>query len=140
YLNSQGGVNGRRLKIDVGDDGLDSGQNRSQTESMTSHVLGFLGSFSTYDDAGVPTMEKAGTPDIGYGLTDARRGSRINFSPQPAKSGTFRTGPFVYYGKKFPDAVKAMGTLYGDVPASKGAALDSIAAAQSVGWHYAYQR
>jgi len=140
YINSQGGVFGRKLKIKVGDDQLDAGQNRAQTEELSHGVFAFLGSFSTYDDAGQPTLERQGIPDIGYGLTDVRRASPVNFSPQPAKSGTFRTGPFLYYAQHFPDAVKAMGTIYGDVPASKGAALDSMAAAQSVGWHYVYQR
>jgi hypothetical protein len=103
-------------------------------------VLAFLGTFSTFDDAGIPAIERAGTPDVGYSLTDGRRALALNFSPQPAKSGTFRTGPFVWYAKRFPDAVKAMGTIYGDIPASKGAALDSMAAAESVGWRFVYER
>jgi ABC-type branched-subunit amino acid transport system substrate-binding protein len=140
YLNSQGGVFGRKLKLVVRDDQFDSGQNRAQTQDLSRQVLGFLGSFSVYDDAGIGELDKAGIPDVGYGLTDARRNAAVNFSPQPAKSGTFRTGAFLYYQKKFPDAVKHVGTIYGDVPASKAAALDAMAAAQSVGWEFGYSR
>jgi ABC-type branched-subunit amino acid transport system substrate-binding protein len=140
YVNSQGGMFGRKLKLEVRDDQLDAGQNRAQTQDLSGKVLAMLGSFSTADDAGAPILEKAGIPDIGYGLTDARRSSPVNFSIQPAKSGTFRTGPFLYYGKKFPDAVKAMGAIYGDVPASKGGFVDSKAAAESVGWKFVYER
>ena len=140
YLNSQGGVFGRKLKLIVRDDQFDSGQNRAQTQDLAKQALGFLGSFSVYDDAGIGELEKSGIPDVGYGLTDPRRNAAVNFSPQPAKSGTFRTGPFAYYQKKFPDAVKHVGTIYGDVPASKAAALDAMAAARSVGWEFAYER
>ena len=140
YINSQGGIGGRKLKIDVVDDQFDTGQNRAAVNDLSHKALGFLGSFSTFDDAGGADMQANGVPDIGYGLTDARRTSTVNFSPQPGKSGTFRTGPFEYYAKKFPDAVKAMGSIYGDIPASKGGAVDSMAAAQSVGWKFVYVR
>jgi len=140
YINSQGGINGRRLKVIVRDDQFDSGQNRAQAQDLSKQVLAMLGSFSTFDDAGQPELEKAGVPDVGYALSEGRRSSAINFSPQPAKSGTFRTGGFIYYAKKFPEAVKKIATLYGDVPASKGPALDSMAAARSVGWNFVYDR
>ena len=140
YINSQGGINGRKLKVIVRDDQFDSGQNRAQAQDLSKQVLAMLGSFSTFDDAGQAELEKAGVPDVGYALSEGRRSSAINFSPQPAKSGTFRTGGFLYYAKKFPEAVKKMATLYGDVPASKGPALDSMAAARSVGWDFVYDR
>lgn len=140
YVNGQGGINGRKLKVIVRDDQFDSGQNRAQAQDLSKQVLAMLGSFSTFDDAGQPELEKAGVPDVGYALSDGRRSSAINFSPQPAKSGTFRTGAFNYYAKKFPGAVKNMATLYGDVPASKGPAFDAMAAARSVGWNFVYDR
>jgi ABC-type branched-subunit amino acid transport system substrate-binding protein len=140
YVNSQGGIYGRKLIVKVADDQFDAGQYRASTLSLANQALGFMGSFSLYDDTAVPDLEKQGIPDVGYGLTDRRRQSPINFSPQPAKSGTFRTGAFLYYAKRFPDAVKAVATLYGDVPAAKGAALDSMAAAESVGWKFIYDR
>jgi len=108
YVNSQGGIAGRKLKVHVADDQFDTGQNRADIEDLSKQVLGFLGSFSTFDDAGVTSMQSNGVPDIGYGLTDARRAATVNFSPQPAKSGTFRTGGFEFYARKYPNAVKAM--------------------------------
>jgi ABC-type branched-subunit amino acid transport system substrate-binding protein len=140
YVNSQGGIYGRKLVIKVADDQFDANQYRASTQELATKSIGFMGSFSLYDDTPVPELEKAGVPDIGYALQDRRRQSPVNFSPQPAKMGTFRTGPFLYYGKRYPDAVKAVGTLYGDVPAAKGAALDSMAAAESVGWRFTYER
>ena len=49
--------------------------------------------------------------------------------PEPAEVPTpgrgYRTGQFLWYAKRFPDAVKAVGTLYGDVAASKSWARNS---------------
>jgi ABC-type branched-subunit amino acid transport system substrate-binding protein len=140
YANSQGGIFGRKLRLTVRDDQFDTGQNRTVTTELAGKVTAFLGSFSTYDDAGLPAIQAAKVADVGYGLTDGRRTSPFNFSIQPAKSRTFRTGAFEWYARKFPDAVKAMGTIYGDIPASKQSALDSMAAAESVGWKWAYSR
>ena len=140
YANSQGGVFGRKLHLNVRDDQFDSGSNRSATQELAPRVAAFLGSFSTYDDSGVPAIQAAKVADVGYGLTDGRRSSPFNFSIQPARSRTFRTGGFEWYGRKFPGAVKAMGTLYGDIPASKQSGLDAMAAAESVGWKWVYSR
>lgn len=140
YANSQGGVHGRKLQLEIRDDQFDSGQNRAQTQDLSNRVAAFLGSFSTFDDAGAAVVSKVNLPDIGYGLTDARRNQAQNFSPQPGKSGTFRTGGFEYYSRRFPEAVKAMGAIYGDIPASKGGHVDAKAAAEAVGWKYVYER
>ena len=140
YANSKGGVFGRRLRLEVRDDQFDAGQNGAQTADLAKKVVAFLGSFSTFDDAGADAVRKANVADVGYGLTDTRRTMKHNFSPQPGRSGTFRTGGFRYYGKKFPDAVQAAGTIYGDIPASKASALDAMAAAESVGWNWVYER
>jgi ABC-type branched-subunit amino acid transport system substrate-binding protein len=140
YANSQGGVFGRRLALEVRDDQFDAGQNGAQTQDLAKRVVAFLGSFSTFDDAGADAVRKEGVADVGYGLTDARRTMKQNFSPQPGRSGTFRTGGFRYYAKKFPDAVKSAGTIYGDIPASKGSALDAMAAAEAAGWNWVYER
>ena len=140
YANSQGGLFGRQFKVIVRDDQFDAGQHRAQAQDLSDKVFAFLGSFSTFDDAAVPVMQKAGIPDVGYGLSEPRRDFPLNFSIQPAKGGTFRTGGFLYFKQKFPGAVTAVGTIYGDVPASKGPALDSMAAAESVGWKFVYER
>jgi hypothetical protein len=88
YINSQGGVFGRKLKVTVRDDQFDTGQNRALTHELVGSVLGFFGSFSLYDDADIAELQSAGVPDVGYGLTDGRRSSPINFSPQPASTAT----------------------------------------------------
>ncbi|MCU1374933.1 MAG: hypothetical protein JWO68_2219, partial [Actinomycetia bacterium] len=123
YQNAQGGLFGRKFKLDVRDDQFDTGQNRSSTQEQLSKVFAFMGSFSLYDDAAVPQIQASGIPDVTYSLSDARRSMANNFSPQPALPGGYQTGPFQYLKNKFPDAVQAVGTLYGDVPSAKASQL-----------------
>jgi ABC-type branched-subunit amino acid transport system substrate-binding protein len=63
-----------------------------------------------------------------------------NFPPQAAVPGGYQTGPFQYLKGKFPDAVQAVGTLYGDIPSAKASQVAAKAAATSVGWKFVYER
>ena len=93
YQNSLGGVYGRKLKLVVGDDQFDTGQNRSQTIDLADRVLGFAGGFSLYDDAGADVLQKAGVPDVQVPLSTGLQTSPINFSVAPVRDGS-PTGPW----------------------------------------------
>jgi ABC-type branched-subunit amino acid transport system substrate-binding protein len=73
-------------------------------------------------------------------LSGGRRSIANNFSVQPAAEGGAPTTGFQWFRDKFPDAVKAVGSIYGDVPASKASHLAYKAAAETVGWHWVYER
>jgi ABC-type branched-subunit amino acid transport system substrate-binding protein len=140
YQNSKGGLFGRTFKLDVRDDQFDTGQNRSETVDLTKKAFAFLGSFSLYDDAALAEIKASGIPDPTYSLSDARRASPTNFSPQPALAGGYQTAGFKWFAGKFPDAITAVGTLYGDVPSAKSSQLAAKAAAESVGFKFTYER
>src|SRR4030095_5029227 len=52
YLNSQGGLMGRQVKVLPADDALDSGKNRAAHLQLKDKVFSFVGSFSVNDDGG----------------------------------------------------------------------------------------
>lgn len=139
YANSLGGIYGRKLKVDVRDDQFDTGQNRAQTIDLIGKAFGFAGSFSLFDDAAVQQIKDSAIPDTTYSLSESRRALPNNFSVAPAKNG-WRLGPLNYFKQKFPQAVGAVGALYGDIPASKANYLGWKGAAESVGYHIAYER
>jgi ABC-type branched-subunit amino acid transport system substrate-binding protein len=140
YQNSKGGLFGRKFKLDVRDDQFDTGQNRSQTNDLIKKTFAFLGSFSLYDDAAAPDIQRAGIPDVSYSLSAARRSIPDNFAVQPAVDGGAPTTAFEWFKRKFPEAIKSVGSIYGDVPASKGSHLAYKAAAESLGFHWVYER
>jgi ABC-type branched-subunit amino acid transport system substrate-binding protein len=139
YANSQGGIYGRKLRVDVRDDQFDTGQNRANTIDLLSKAFAFAGSFSLYDDAALDQIKASGIPDTTYSLTEGRRAVPNNFSVAPAKNG-WRLGPLNYFKQKFPQAVTAVGALYGDVPAAKANYLGWKGAAESIGYHITYDR
>ena len=139
YANSLGGIFGRKLKVDVRDDQFDTGQNRAQTIDLLSKAFAFAGSFSLYDDAALNEINKSGIPDTTYSLSEARRGLANNFSVAPASNG-WRLGPLQYYKQKFPQAITAVGSLYGDIPSAKASHVAAKGAAESLGYKFVYER
>jgi ABC-type branched-subunit amino acid transport system substrate-binding protein len=136
--NADGGMYGRKFKLDVRDDSLDSGQNRAQTIDLLSTAFAFVGSFSSYDDAAAAQIERSGLPDVSVSLTPGRRSLSNNFSISPYPSPGAPTGSFTYFKQRFPEAVQSVGSIYYDI--AKGNQDDTKAAAESVGWHFSYNR
>jgi ABC-type branched-subunit amino acid transport system substrate-binding protein len=140
YQNSLGGIHGRMLKLDLRDDGLDTGTNRAETAELAAKDFALAGSVSVNDAGGVPEEARSGIPDVGVGLSKERRDLPTFFSPVPAPGRGYRTGQFLWYSRHFPEAVKAVGTMYGDVAASKTSHQDMRHAAESLGWKFVYER
>lgn len=139
YINSLGGIYGRTLKLEVRDDQFDTGQNRAATIDLIGKAFAFAGSFSLYDDAAVSEIKTSNIVDTSYSLSNTRRAIPNNFSVQPGHKG-WRLGPLNYFKRKFPNAISKVGTVYGDVPASKDSYLGWKQAAESVGYHIVYER
>jgi hypothetical protein len=85
--NAGGGLFGRQLKNQVVDDQFNENQARAAATKLVSSAFAFIGSASLYDGAMAAPMERAGMPDIGEALQDARRTSALNWSPQPNPPG-----------------------------------------------------
>jgi ABC-type branched-subunit amino acid transport system substrate-binding protein len=84
YINStQGGVCGRKLQAEFADDRLDAAVNRSATQSLVDHVLGFVGGYSVLDDAGAQVLSGTGIPDIGSAIGAVRASMPENFALTP---------------------------------------------------------
>ena len=83
YVNSQGGVCGRKLTLVQADDRFQSATNRAETEKLAGQVLAFAGSLSVVDDGGAPILEQQGVADVSLATTQPRTASKFNFSPNP---------------------------------------------------------
>jgi ABC-type branched-subunit amino acid transport system substrate-binding protein len=83
YVNSQGGVCGRLLKLDSADDRFDSGANKAETEKLKPKVFAFVGGLSVVDDGGATALAGTNIPDVGLSLSDARIKLANNFSTSP---------------------------------------------------------
>jgi len=121
YINSQGGIYGRKLKLRTADDQLQCNQNQAAYENMVGSVMGFVGSWSLYDNCGALVLGKH--PDafnVSQALTADAEKLPNTYNLAPYGEGA-QSGPFVYWKGKFPSTITKVGTLVGNVPASVNA-------------------
>jgi ABC-type branched-subunit amino acid transport system substrate-binding protein len=138
YINSTGGVNGRKLVMKGADDALNCNQNQTQTQDLIGSVFAFVGTFSVFDNCGAKVFAQNPTvADVHYLLSNDANKEANGFSPQPAPPG-FRTGPYKYYKQKYPDAVKKVGSLFAST--SPTTWDNQKAAEQSLGYKILYER
>jgi ABC-type branched-subunit amino acid transport system substrate-binding protein len=83
YINSKGGVCGRKLSLVQADDRFQSATNRTETEKLAGQVVAFAGSLSVVDDGGAPIIESKGVADFSLATTQPRINAKHNFTPNP---------------------------------------------------------
>ena len=140
YVNSQGGVFGRKLKLEVADDQLDCGQNRAQHLAQAGHVFSWVSSLSLYDNCGAPVVSQhPSMNEVAVTFSNQASGLKNSFSINPLVPG-YRLGSLQYYKQKFPDAVPHAASLVGNIGSAVEIFKGIRAAAESVGWRFAYVR
>ena len=140
YQNSQGGVFGRQLKVNAGDDQFDCGINRSLTEANAAKAFAFVGSFSLYDNCGADVFNaNPALPDVHNALSREAGHEANNFSSQPLRTGS-ATGEFQYFKNKYPDAIKASASLVGDVQAARDSWTGISKVMTDMGYNFTYTR
>jgi ABC-type branched-subunit amino acid transport system substrate-binding protein len=139
YINSEGGVNGRKLQMKFGDDAFNCNQNATQVQSLMPSVFAFVGSFSVSDNCSAPVFAKnPDVADLAYVLDTDMENLPNNFSVSPQPPG-WRTGPYLYYKQKYPDHLN-VGSLYSNSAGGTFSWHGMRAAAESVGYKMVYER
>ncbi len=112
YINSIGGVNGRRIVVDGADDGYNNGaNNKALTQQDIARDFAMVGSFSLNDAFGGTVLAaNPSVPNVSVALDGANNDLPNTFSPSPAPGG-WQLGPLVYFQKKYPDDVLHAGAL-----------------------------
>ena len=139
YINSQGGIFGRDLKLVTSDDSLQCSQNEADYSNLIGSVFAFVGSWSLDDNCGaqvvqshpdVPLLQTYLSPQMA-GLPDA-------FGVAPYTVNV-NTGPFLYFKQKFPGAIGSVGTLVGNQASAVAAWQHAKTAIQSIGYKVVYE-
>ncbi|MGH9080370.1 MAG: ABC transporter substrate-binding protein [Acidimicrobiales bacterium] len=138
YVNSQGGVNGRRLVVASSDDGNSGATNKQLTQSAINSDFATVGSFSLQDGFGGTVLAKdPGVPNVSPTLDPTTSRLANSFSAAPSAGG-WQLGPLAYFKSKFPNDVTHAGALVADIQPAPTLFAGEKAAMDHLGYHLAY--
>ncbi len=139
YVNSTGGINGRTLKVNSGNDGYNNGaNNKSLTQAAIQSDFALVGSFSLNDSFGGTVLaQNPGMPDVSVTLDPTTNKLPNVVSPVPLGSG-WELGPLQYFKQKFPTGVTAVGSLIANQPSAEDQWTGEKAAMEHVGYKVIY--
>jgi ABC-type branched-subunit amino acid transport system substrate-binding protein len=137
YINSQGGVDGRKLLVDSKDDAFSSSQNETETQEAVASDFAMVGSFSLFDGYGCKAFASDGAiPDVSVTLDSGTNALPNVFSSMPLAFGA-NLGPIDYFKKHFPKDL-TIGTITSDVASAEAQWAGIAAAYKSQGYKVAY--
>jgi ABC-type branched-subunit amino acid transport system substrate-binding protein len=137
YINSKGGVNGRKLEVDSKDDAFSSQQNATETAEAAANDFAMVGSFSLFDGYGCKSLAAdPAIPDVSVTLDPSAETLPNDFSVEPTVLGA-SLGPFAYYKKHYPKDTN-IGALVSDVSSAEAQWAGEAAAAKHLGYKIGY--
>lgn len=141
YVNSQGGLFGRQLKISVSDSQTSCEGDRTGHTQLVDKVFAFAGSFSLFDSCGASVLKQhPDIPDAHLAVTPEANALPNNFSVTPIGT-TVSNGSYAWATKRFgPDVVQHAAFMYVNLPAVTNVAKLQKHSAESVGWKFDYER
>lgn len=137
YVNSHGGVHGRKLKMKGGDTGYSCSQNLSTTQGMASSVFAFVGSFSIFTTCSKTVFANTKSlSDVSDVLTPTMLSIPNVFGIDPQLLGQ-EEGFFKWVRQTYPNATK-VGTIYTNNPGAAVSWQDQKKMMQSIGFTIAF--
>jgi branched-chain amino acid transport system substrate-binding protein len=119
YVNSTGGVNGRRILVSSVDDSFQGAANKQAVQNVMLSDFASVGGLSLEDSFSEPEVSgDPGFPDITASLDPATEKLPNNFSPLPASNG-WPTGPLQYFKQKYPTKIAYAATIIADLPSTE---------------------
>jgi ABC-type branched-subunit amino acid transport system substrate-binding protein len=139
YINSKGGVNGRKIHLDAQDSTFQGGPVATTTAAQTKTDFSLVGGFTLLDEAEQPIIDLAHMPDVTISLSPGLISDPNLYSPVPNPIGNYPLNFFKYFAKKYPRAVKKVGIIWENATASTTANEDAAESGmKAAGWKIVY--
>jgi branched-chain amino acid transport system substrate-binding protein len=141
YVNSHGGVNGRKLVLQGMDSAFSSGTVAADSQTIAQNDFAIVGGFSLLDGSEKPAIDAAKLPVVAQVLTPNLFTDPNVYSAVPMVNNGAISGPFKWLKSKYPADVKALG-LIGDNATASVVAVEQTnrLMTQSLGYKWLYSR
>ena len=141
YVNSQGGVNGRKLILNGMDSAFSPGTVTNETQGIAKSDFAIVGGFSLLDGAEQPIVDANKLPMVTETLNPATFNDPNVYSAVPMVNNGGIEGPYKWLKAKYPSAASALG-LIGDNATASVIAVENTdrAITQSLGYKWLYSR
>jgi ABC-type branched-subunit amino acid transport system substrate-binding protein len=134
YVNSQGGVNGRKIVVSSADDRFEGALNKQETASVIQNDFASVGGVTLEDSFSEPLVAaNPGFPDVTASLDPGTQKLPNNFSPAPASDG-WPTGPLLYFKQTYPTKIAHTATIIANLPSTELAWANEKTAMQHLGY------
>jgi len=130
YVDSLGGIDGRKIIVDAGNDQFQGGPNKEETQSAVSNDFALVGSFSLEDSFGETVL--AANPqvaNVSVSLSQSASDLPNTFSVSPVRVG-WQLGGLTYFKKLYPSAIAKTGAILSSEPSAQ-----TTWTARSRRWH-----
>jgi ABC-type branched-subunit amino acid transport system substrate-binding protein len=140
YVNSTGGIDGRKIVVDHKDSALNCTTFTNEVKSMPGDLFAELGTFSVVDTCGESTLKANPTfPDIQAAISSTALAAYPNvFLPSPTPPGSYTSGYQWVKSKYGAAAVQKTAALWAEEETQDY--KNQSAAAESIGYNYVYDR
>lgn len=139
YVNSQGGICGRKLVLSPYDDQSDAGQDYADASQACHKNFALVGSASAFDNGGASAIQSCGIPDVAAELSTPQIAAVPNaFGANPGNAHYWPLGPAIYLKHTYPNAVTHAAMIYLNASTTQSQATKEMNAYTSVGFHYIY--
>lgn len=137
YINSKGGVHGRKLLVDSKDDSFSGQQNETDTQEAIGSDFALVGSFSLFDGYGCKALAtNPAVPDVSVTLDSGTNALPNVFSAQPLAVGS-SLGPLEYFKTHYPKDT-TVGTIVSNAASALTQWEGREAALKHVGYKVVY--
>jgi len=137
YVNSQGGICGRQIKVQPFDDGNDAGTNAADAQQACQSDFALVGDASGFDNGGASAIQSCGIPDLAAEVSTTEL-ANVATAFGTSDAHYWPLGPPIWLKSHYPDAVTHAGMIYLDVPATIEVATSEMQAYETVGFNYVY--
>jgi ABC-type branched-subunit amino acid transport system substrate-binding protein len=112
YINSKGGVNGRKLVLDSHDSAFQPATVTSASQEIAKNDLAFVGNYTLLDSSAKAAIDDNHVPNVGTPLGTALGNDINTYSPSPSNTDDYALGPYQYFRQHDKAASQHMALLY----------------------------